>query len=155
VARKQRKARCAIVGAVDPEHEDTQVDVRAVEAANQAFYDAFEQRDFDAISDCWEHSDRVLCTHPGWSTLHGWSSVSASWFALVTNAQRLQFILTNTQVGVAGDGAWASCDENILDSETSATVAALNFYVRAPGSVHGWLLVAHSGSVVHARADAP
>lgn len=146
-----KRSRCAIVGAVNAEEEDA----AAVEAANQAFYEAFEQRDFEAISDCWEHSDRVMCTHPGWSTLHGWSSVSASWFALCTNAQRLQFILTGTQVGLAGDGAWVSCDENILDTATSATVAALNFFVRAPESRHGWLIVAHAGSLVHARADAP
>ena len=71
-----------------------EADRLAVLAANAAYYDAFERRDFDAISDLWEHSDRVLCTHPGWSTLHGWGSVSASWVALLTNSQRLQFILT-------------------------------------------------------------
>ena len=136
---------------VDTEQEDA----IAVEAANQAFYDAFEQRDFEAISDFWEHSPRVTCTHPGWSTLHGWSSVSASWFALVTNTQRLQFILTNTQVAVANDAAWVSCDENILDSESSTTVAALNVFVRNDDARYGWLLVAHSGSVVYARAEAP
>jgi ketosteroid isomerase-like protein len=157
------QTRCAIVGVVDGQHEDdpSSAEVAAqraaeeVEAANTAFYDAFEQRDFDRMSDCWEHSPRVVCTHPGWSTLHGWSSVSASWFALVTNAQRLQFILTNTVVSVEGDAAWVNCDENILDTESSNTVAALNMYVRAPGSTHGWLLVAHHGSVVYASAEAP
>ena len=49
----------------------TRVDEAAVRAANRAFYDAFEARDLDAMSDVWEHADRVSCTHPGWRTLHG------------------------------------------------------------------------------------
>ncbi len=48
-------------------------------AANAAFYDAFERRDIDAMSDVWRHDDRVVCTHPGWSTLHGWAKVGGSW----------------------------------------------------------------------------
>lgn len=38
-------------------------DEAAVLAANQAFYDAFEARDFDALSDLWERSERISCTH--------------------------------------------------------------------------------------------
>ena len=54
----------------------------AVHAAHQAFYEAFEARDLDAMSDVWEHSDRIVCTHPGWGALRGWGAVSGSWFAL-------------------------------------------------------------------------
>ena len=50
--------------------------------ANRGFYDAFEARDLDAMSDVWEHDDTVVCTHPGWRTLHGWGAVAGSWFAL-------------------------------------------------------------------------
>ena len=46
-------------------------DLEAVLEANQAFYDAFEAHDIDAMSDLWEHTDRVACTHPGWGTLRG------------------------------------------------------------------------------------
>ncbi|CAN5365898.1 hypothetical protein BH23ACT3_BH23ACT3_15240 [soil metagenome] len=35
-------------------------------AANQAFYDAHEQQDLGAMRSVWEHSDRVVCVHPGW-----------------------------------------------------------------------------------------
>ena len=47
-------------------------------AANEAFYEAFEHRDLDAMSDLWERSERALCTHPGWSTLHGWGPIASS-----------------------------------------------------------------------------
>lgn len=127
-----------------------EADRLAVLAANAAYYDAFERRDFDAISDLWEHSDRVLCTHPGWSTLHGWGAVSASWVALLTNSQRLQFILTNERVGVAGETAWVSIDENVIDGAEGSTVAALNVFVRSAGSRNGWRMVVHHASLVHA-----
>lgn len=119
-------------------------------AANRAFYEAFEQRDLDGVSDVWEHSDRVRCTHPGWSTLHGWAKVSAAWVALLANSQRLQFILTNERADVQGDVAWVSCDENVLDAADSSTVAAINVFVRSERAPHGWLMVVHQGSLVHA-----
>ena len=40
--------------------EQVEVSIDAVRAANQAFYDAFEQRDLDAMSDLWERSERAL-----------------------------------------------------------------------------------------------
>ena len=33
--------------------------------ANLAFYEAHEQRDIEAMAAVWEHSDRVVCIHPG------------------------------------------------------------------------------------------
>ena len=122
-------------------------DEASVLAANAAFYDAFERRDFDGLSDSWEHSDRVSCTHPGWPTLRGWAAVATAWMRLVSNRQHLQFILTNEVAAVLEDAAWVNCDENILDSGDSQTVAALNIFVRLEGE---WKMVAHHGSVVHA-----
>ena len=120
-------------------------DAGAVLDANQAFYDAFEARDLDAMSEVWEHSDRVICTHPGWITLRGWSSVAASWMTLFQNEQRLQFILTNEFVEIVGDAAWVTLNENILDTAAASTVAAVNVFVRRPG---GWQMVVHHASPV-------
>lgn len=121
-------------------------DEAAVRAVNRAFYDAFEARDLDAMSDCWEHSDRVVCTHPGWRTLRGWGAVSGSWFALFGGPSPLQFILTDEVVAVAGDAAWVTVDENLISPEMGGgTVAAVNLFVRGRDR---WRLVAHHGSVV-------
>ncbi len=116
-------------------------------AANRRFYEAFEARDLDAMSDLWEHSDRVVCTHPGWSTLRGWAGISASFFALFQGEQRLQFILTEAQAELAGDTAWVAVDENILAESTGGTAAAVNVFVRRHG---GWAMVVHHASVVAA-----
>lgn len=121
-------------------------DVEAVLEANQAFYDAFEARDIDAMSELWEHSDRVICTHPGWSPLRGWGAIAGSWFGLFGNTEHLQFIVTNARAEIDGDIAWVVCDENILGGASSGTVAALNLFSRRPGG--RWFMIGHHGSPI-------
>src|SRR3712207_2306169 len=120
-------------------------DLDEVLAANRSFYDAFEARDLDAMSDVWEHSDRVSCTHPGWATLHGWAAVAGSWFALFTSGQHLQFIVTGAHAVVVGDAGWVTCDENILSGDSSGTVAAINVFTRG---AHRWHMLVHHGAPV-------
>lgn len=133
---------------------DAGSDEQQVRAANAAFYRAFELADFDAMSDLWEHTDRVECVHPGWSSLRGWGEVSASWATLFGGRQRLQFILTDERVVVVGDVGWVSVDENLLAADvgggggSTGTVAALNVFVRDAGE---WRMVAHHGSPVAPR----
>ena len=123
----------------------SEVRVQELQAANRAFYDAFEARDFDAMSDLWEHTDRVSCTHPGWAVLRGWGAIAASWVAIFQGPQQLQFILTDERVEVEGDVGWVTLDENIIGSEAGSTVSALNVFTLTD---HGWRLVAHHGSAV-------
>jgi len=114
---------------------------------NRAFYAAFEARDMDAMSDVWEHSDRTVCTHPGWATLRGWGAISGSWFALFQGPQHLQFVLTREEVDISGDTAWVTVDENLLGDQGGATVAALNLFTRNQSDGR-WRMVAHHGSPV-------
>ena len=100
------------------------------------------------MSDIWEHSDRVACVHPGWAVLTGWASVSASWFALFDGPQRLQFIVTDERAAIAGDVAWVTCNENLLDTGATQAVAATNMFVRTS---EAWQLVHHHGSPVVQR----
>jgi ketosteroid isomerase-like protein len=137
-------------------------DVEAVRAANAAFYSAFEAGDLDAMAEVWEHSDRIAVTHPGWPTLRGWPSVAGSWDAIFRNTPYIQFVLTGDEVVVAGDAAWVTLDENILQATGSADggaadaqelsgarVAAVNVFVRRRD---GWRMVLHHGSPVNAGA---
>ena len=124
--------------------------LQSVLAANAGFYDAFERRDFDSMSDLWAHHSDSSCTHPGWPTLNGWAAIAASWATLLANPQRLQFILTNVRAVVNGDTGWVTCDENILDGPGGSTVAACKIFARDNRAPHGWLLMLHHGSVVHA-----
>jgi len=126
-------------------------DLEAVQAANAAFYAAFEARDLDAMSRIWEHSDRIVCTHPGWASLRGWGQVAASFFALFQNSQHLQFILTRESAEVAGGTAWVSVDENILEVPNATTVAAFNLFARDDDGE--WLMVAHHASPVSDQSE--
>jgi hypothetical protein len=116
--------------------------------ANRAFYEAFESRDLNAMSDLWEHSDRVSCTHPGWGRLEGWAAVSASFYALFDGPAPIQFILTGESAEIVADTAWVSVDENILGEDAGATAAGLNLFVRQNGD---WRMVVHHSSQVVPR----
>jgi hypothetical protein len=99
------------------------------------------------MSEVWEHSDRVRCTHPGWPTLKGWAAVSGSFLTLFTGGPPLQFILTNVQGEVDHGVAWLFVDENILGAEeVRGTVAAFNLFTRTPEGA--WRMVVHHGSPV-------
>ena len=117
----------------------------ALLAVNQAFYDAHEARDLPAMRAVWEHSERVVCTHPGWPIVRGWPAVEESWRRILDGPGRNQFILTNDVAVVEGNVGWVTVDENLVAGAASGTVAATNVFVRAGG---GWLLVVHHGSPV-------
>ena len=132
-------------------------DEAAVAAANSEYYAAFEARDLDQMAEVWERSDRSSVTHPGWPTLHGWARVAGSWDAIFGNTAFIQFVLTDEVVHVAGSTAWVTCDENILQANSSreggedvaelqgGRVAAVNVFVLTDGR---WRIVLHHGSPV-------
>jgi ketosteroid isomerase-like protein len=116
--------------------------------ANTAFYAAFEEGSMPRISSLWSHADDVICTHPGWPTLRGWTDVRRSWEGILRGGGAPQFIITEERAVVHGIAAWVTCVENMLGPEGPAgTAAALNVFV-----LHDherWLLVAHHSSIVN------
>ena len=122
--------------------------VDEVLGANAAFYEAFERRSLEAMASVWDHSDRVVCVHPGWPILRGWPVVEESWRQIFAGPGRNQFIVTNDTAVVAGDVAWVSLDENLVDRGATGTIAATNLFVRAGDA---WRLVLHHGSPVSSR----
>jgi hypothetical protein len=119
-------------------------------AANQAFYDAHEGRNLSAMSAVWEHSDRVVCIHPGWPILRTWPVVHESWRRILEGPGRNQFIVTNTSITLLDDVAWVTLDENLMQGQVAGTVAATNVFVQASPGL--WLLVHHHGSPVMAAS---
>ena len=126
---------------------------------NRAFYAAFEARDLAAMGEVWECSDRATVTHPGWPTLRTWERVADSWRRIFAGTPYIQFFLTDEDVQVAGDVAWVTLFENILQEVGGrggenpapalgeARVAATNVFVRNDGR---WRMVVHHGSPVAA-----
>ena len=143
-----------------PETSPEGPDEGAVRTANAAFYAALETGDLDAMSDVWEHSDRIVVTHPGWPMLRGWARVAGSWDAIFRNTGYIQFVLTDEEVNLHDDTAWVTLDENIIQSVDDELVAegdlaplagaratAINVFVReSPDG--GWAMVAHHSAPV-------
>jgi hypothetical protein len=108
-------------------------DSTTVLAANQAFYNAHEARDLEAMTQVWEHSSRVACIHPGWPILRGWDNVMLSWEGIFRGSGRNQFILTNESHVVIGPRTvWRlatdcsprfSCDESVSPAQPVAGVS--------------------------------
>ena len=117
-----------------------------VEAANTAFYAAFEQADVDAMARIWDDQqpEALTCIHPGWPPLRGRSQVLRSWSALMATTEYIQFFLTDVTVAVEGDIAVVTCTENVLTAvavaEGAGAAVATNVFRRR---ADGWRLQVH------------
>jgi ketosteroid isomerase-like protein len=125
-------------------------DEEDVGMANAAFYAAFEARDVREMATLWEQSSRAFCIHPGWPALVGWNKILPSWYGLFSNSERLQFLIVNEIVSLAGDCAWVTCEENLIDQGPEAGLYAINHFIRHD---HGrWLIVGHVSAPIPRRA---
>jgi ketosteroid isomerase-like protein len=136
----------------------------AVEQANQAFYDAVERSDLDALEELvltGPLAETVSVVHPGWPVLRGRREVMRSYALIMANTEYIQFFLTDVEVAVDGDTALVTCTENILtggpaeeDGSTGPLVGGLvvatNIFHRTP---EGWRLWVHHGSPVMADSE--
>ncbi|MEU5411395.1 nuclear transport factor 2 family protein [Streptomyces clavifer] len=143
------------------EHEAAAADIRAVEQANTAFYEAMERGDFEELSGLWLPGEdlTVSCVHPGWPVLTGRGEVLRSYALIMANTEYIQFFLTDVGVAMTGDTALVTCTENILSGGPAEEgdalgplvgqlVVATNVFRRTPD---GWKLWSHHGSPVLAE----
>ncbi len=124
-------------------------DRRALTAANEAFYAAFEAGDMDAMREMWVHTDRAVCTHPGSPMLRGWTAVERSWALLLGAPLRPTFILTDVEVDVVGDAAVVTLVENMVVPNGSGVGTAVNWFVR---SGERWVMLGHHGAPISREA---
>jgi hypothetical protein len=61
------------------------MDLSRAEFANEAFYLAFESKDYAAMAHLWSESRDVICIHPGWPALIGRDAVMQSWRSILGN----------------------------------------------------------------------
>jgi ketosteroid isomerase-like protein len=108
----------------------------AVLSANQAFYDAFAERDTGAMAELWAREHGVACIHPGRGALRGRDEVLASWRAILGSPEALSVKVTDESAIVVGDAAFVTCVERIGE----AKIAATNVFALERGE---WRLVHH------------
>lgn len=118
----------------------------------QAFYDALEALDEDAMEAVWAGRPADVCVHPGWPMTHGWQSIRQSWRLIFANTCYGRISLSDISMEIGGRIARVCCTENrysVYDHGAfTNTVAATNLFVRTRD---GWRLTLHHGTSVSAR----
>ena len=83
-------------------------------ATNQAFYQAFEQMDVDAMGLIWSKGANVTCIHPGRQALRGWDQIRFSWDQIFRNTKHLEVAADVISTEVKGDIAYVVQVENLV-----------------------------------------
>lgn len=111
-------------------------DRAAVLFANDAFYVAFLNNDYDAMEALWAQHAPVTCIHPGWQHLTGRDMVMESWQGILANPEGTPFQLKNATASIYGDMAVVICYEVFYE----ASLVATNVFVREDGQ---WRIMHH------------
>jgi ketosteroid isomerase-like protein len=119
-----------------------------VEEANLAFYEAFNKRDIEAMSQAWSRSPHARCVHPGWELVIGWSDIRQSWIDIFRTIQEIDFRLEDIHIEVSGRTAWVNLVAHVQVTTDEgdafqATVVTTNIFEEID---QRWLLVLHHSS---------
>lgn len=114
-------------------------------AANEAFYRAFRERDYEAMDQLWASQHVVACTHPASQVLHGRGPVMASWRAVLGAEDAPQIRCADASAFVMGSSAFVTCTEVVAgdDEGVGAELMATNVFVSEAGE---WRLAHHHAS---------
>ena len=151
---KQDDAAVAFVSVASGEMpEDTNLgpltrELTRVEQANQLFYDAYRERDINAMAKVWLHSPHARCIHPSWELVVGWKDIRESWVELFRSIEHADFQLEDVHIEIAGRIAWvnqlAYATLHTDDGEViSASAITTNLFELSEGS---WRLTLHHSS---------
>jgi ketosteroid isomerase-like protein len=114
------------------------------QAAEAAFYDAFQRCDLAAMMEVWADDERVVCIHPGWDRLEGRAQIEHSWQQVFSGGQRLRCELSDEQYTQDALLSIHIVRENIsIDGEYQGVVLATNIYQLMEGS---WHMILHHAS---------
>ena len=114
------------------------------EAAELAFYSAFEDADLEGMMGVWARQAEIECIHPFGERLQGTASVRKSWQQLFRNDQQLRFQLDQISTSTDVQLAVHVLHENItVAGNTQHRIIATNVY-RCGAS--GWHMILHHAS---------
>ena len=130
----------------------------SAEAAEEAFYDAMERADVDAMMALWADDEDAVCVHPGGPRLVGLPAIRASWEEIFRGGG-VHVRPTEAKAWASGTVAVHAVVEQIvvagrLGAEV-VRVHATNVYVKGP---IGWQIVMHHAAAAEpppAQAGAP
>ena len=111
----------------------------------QAFYQAFENKDLDAMMAVWADDEEIVCVHPGGTRHVGYEAVRGAFEQIFAGESKLRFRLEEVVVLETVGLALQSALEHVYTGEATlrGTVVASNVFMRTPS---GWRLVCHHAS---------
>ncbi len=125
--------------------------------AENAFYEALERADLEAMMAVWAEDEEIICVHPTGPRLSGPDQIRESWARIFSAGPRARVHITN-QVAMSGMMlAVHSVHENFtLEGERQADarplpVVATNVYLRTAA---GWRMIVHHASPAPAEKPA-
>ncbi|NIP72664.1 MAG: nuclear transport factor 2 family protein [Gammaproteobacteria bacterium] len=123
------------------------------EAAEAAFYRAFEGADLDAMMGVWADDEAIACIHPMGQMLRGTADVREAWRQLFAGNQRMHFHIRPQQHRSDGNLAIHTVIQSIYlhgEAEPRPPIVATNVYRRTE---QGWRMILHhaSPSVIDAK----
>lgn len=117
------------------------------DAVEEAFYDAMQRADLDAMMALWADDEDVTCIHPSSGRLMGLEAIRRSWAAILGNggvAVRRSDVRAHTGAMLAVHNL---IEQIIVEGPSGSQLvecAATNVYVKQPD---GWrIMVHHSAS---------
>lgn len=117
------------------------------EAAEAAFYEAFENADLTLMSGIWAREATSVCIHPMGTRLQGMTEIMESWREIFSSGPKMLIELTDVHIQQIGDIAIHSLCENMMikGSKKSPTpILASNVYQRVDGL---WYMLMHHASL--------
>lgn len=111
-----------------------------------AFYEALERADLDAMMALWAEDEEIVCVHPGGPRLTGYAAIREAWRRVFEAGRKLRVRVSSPNVVQTPFTAVHSVLEQLSiadDEPTRAPVVATNVYVRGP---LGWRMIVHHAS---------
>jgi len=110
-----------------------------------AFYQAFENKDLDAMMAAWADDEEIVCVHPGGTRHVGYDAVRTAFEQIFAGESKLRFRLDEVVMLETVGLALQSAVEQVYtaDATLRGIVVATNVFMRTPS---GWRLVCHHAS---------
>jgi len=124
----------------------TNVSYLTPEAAEAAFYAAFEARDLGAMMAVWGSSDSIACIHPLAAPLNGRGAVAAGWQSMFEAAGQFRIQIEITHAIREATQVIHLVREYLVigqESEPRSPILATNVYRKESD---GWRMVLHHAS---------
>jgi ketosteroid isomerase-like protein len=124
-------------------------DKNIVLSANQAFYDAFSNRDIKSMNLLWWQGTTSLCVHPGGEVLIGWETIRASWESIFRNTDSFEIDVEVVKVELDKALAYVIVREMVLQSSRGRSLKAQSIATNIfQKMAQKWYLVHHHGSPI-------